>query len=349
MSGSQAVLPLVLLSQQVVTYVGIFFFAIGIIGGPLVLLVFLSLRTFRQSSCAFYLTIMSVVNTIHMFTGLLTFIMINGFGINWLNMSIVYCKLRPFNIQLCALISLTCMCLAVIDQFLATCSNPRWHQWNNIKIARYMIIGAAIIIVLHGIPSLIYYNHILSSLTGQISCAITNTIFQKYYTLIYNILFASVLPIITMIVFGLLAYRNVQQIAHRTVPLVRRELDKQLTRIVLVQVFSDVLVFLPLSIFGCYLIIRNAPSDSIQALQLMYIYNILIVVYYWHFVVCLLLFYLVPIITKSILYHFRVHSTFICVYQNDFVNNSFMFCSPFISIDGIVEESSTIKFSHKYE
>ena len=147
-------------------------------------LYFLSLRTFRQSSCAFYLTIMSVVNTIQMFTGLLTFIMINGFGINWLNMSIVYCKIRAFYIQLCILISMTCMCLGVIDQFLATCSNPRWHQWNNIKVARYMIIGTVILTVLHGIPYLMYYNHTLSSLTGGISCAITNTIFQKYFTAI---------------------------------------------------------------------------------------------------------------------------------------------------------------------
>jgi hypothetical protein len=49
-------------SEQMVIYVGIFFFIAGSIGGPLVLIVFLSLKTFRQSSCAFYLIIMSIVN-----------------------------------------------------------------------------------------------------------------------------------------------------------------------------------------------------------------------------------------------------------------------------------------------
>jgi hypothetical protein len=150
---------LTILSQQLTIYIGLFLFIAGLIGGILNLIVFLSLQTFRQSSCAFYLTIMSIVNTSHLFTGLLTYIMINGFGIDWTSMSLGYCKFRYFYVALCLLISLTCMCSATIDQFLATCSNPRWYQWNNIKIARYIVIGAVILWILHGIPFLIYYNH----------------------------------------------------------------------------------------------------------------------------------------------------------------------------------------------
>jgi hypothetical protein len=128
---------LAFVSQELVTYVGFLIFIAGLIGGPLVLIVFLSLQTFRQSSCAFYLTVMSAVNFLHLFTGLLTFIMINGFVINWTNISLFYCKFRPFNVQLCILSSFTCMCLATIDQFLATCSNPPWHRWNNLKVVTY--------------------------------------------------------------------------------------------------------------------------------------------------------------------------------------------------------------------
>ena len=285
MSASNTLLSLSLVSQQVVTYVGIFFFIIGIIGGPLVLLVFLSLRTFRESSCAFYLIVMSVVNTIHMFTGLLTFIMINGFGINWTNMSIVYCKLRAFYIQFCVFVSLICVSFAVIDQFLATCSNPRWHRWNDVKIARNMVIGASFIGILHGIPYLIYFTHSSSPLTGRITCVNSNANFDKYRTSIFTPIFTAALPTITMIIFGLLAYRNVQRIAYRTVPLVRRELDKQLTTMVLVEVFSDVFVILPYFIFTCYSAITNAPTGSVEASQITLITNIFTVFYYWHFVV----------------------------------------------------------------
>jgi hypothetical protein len=85
-----SVSSLVFASQQMVIYAGLFIFTAGVIGGPLVLIVFLTLKTFQQSSCAFYLTVMSIVNTLHLFTSLLTFIMINGFGINWTNMSLFY-------------------------------------------------------------------------------------------------------------------------------------------------------------------------------------------------------------------------------------------------------------------
>ncbi len=68
----------------------------------LTLIVFVSLRAFQQSSCVFYLIIMTIVDTIHLFTGLFTYIMINGIGINLLNMS-------RFYVQLCVLISFSCI------------------------------------------------------------------------------------------------------------------------------------------------------------------------------------------------------------------------------------------------
>ena len=42
----------------------------GVLGGFVNTLVFLSLQTFRQSSCAFYLTVMSILNIGQLFTGI---------------------------------------------------------------------------------------------------------------------------------------------------------------------------------------------------------------------------------------------------------------------------------------
>ncbi len=291
--------PLAFASQQLVIYAGSFLFIAGIIGGPLVILVFLSLRTFRQSSCALYLAIMSSVNILHLFTGLLTFMMINGFMINWLNRSIFYCKFRLFLVQWCVLLSLTCMCFAVIDQFLATCFNPRWHRWSNIKVARYMIIGTIGVMILHGIPILIYNNHVFSPLTGRTYCVFTNTIYQKYFNTVYYLVLITALPLTVMTIVGLLAYRNVQQIAYRTVPLVRREQDKQLTTMVLVQVFSDVLFILPGFIFSCYSTIISVQAGSSLSIEFGFVSNIMGILYYWHFVVRII-FLDMPIITMSI-------------------------------------------------
>jgi len=35
------------------------------------------------------------------------------------------------------------MCLAAINQFLATCSNPRWQRWSNVKIAHWIMVASS--------------------------------------------------------------------------------------------------------------------------------------------------------------------------------------------------------------
>ncbi|CAF1314737.1 unnamed protein product [Adineta steineri] len=270
-------------SQTTVIYMGFFIFASGVIGNSLNVLVFLSLRTFRESSCGFYLIAMSIANICHLFIGDLTFIMINGFGINWLNRSIFYCKFRPFYVQFCILTSFSCMCLAIIDQFMAICSNPRWHQWNNIKLARYIVIGTIIFWILHGIPFLLYYVHIVSPITGQSNCVIISVAFQKYYNFFYSPVLICIIPMAIMILFGTFAYRNVQNIAYRTVPLVRQESEKQLTTMVLVQVFFDIIPVSPLVALSIFRAIYNTPNDPLILAQLNLISNILIIINYLHF------------------------------------------------------------------
>jgi hypothetical protein len=175
--------------------------------------------------------------------------------------------------------------LATIDQFLATCAHPRWHQWNNIRFARSIIIGAVIVWILHGIPFLLYYNHTLLPNTSKASCVITNVLFQKYLNVFYGSVITTSLPVIIIILFGSLTYRNVKQIAYRTVPLVRRELDKQLTVMVLVEVLFDVVFITPLAIQSILFSIINVPSNSDIAIQLNSIKIITTIITYFRFVV----------------------------------------------------------------
>ncbi len=129
--------------------------------------------------------------------------------------------------------------------------------------------------ILHGIPFPMYYNHTISSITGTSSCVITNVIFQKYYTVVYLPVLMGILPVIIMIIFGIWAYRNVQQIAYRAVPLVRSELDKQLTVMVLVQSFCDVVFITPLIILTVHSLIIGIPSDLVTMIYLNSISNII--------------------------------------------------------------------------
>jgi len=81
---------LTFIAQQITIYTDIPIFIAGIIGGCLNIIVFLSLRTFRESSCAFYLTVLSFLNIGQLITGLFTRLMITGFNIDRTQSSIFY-------------------------------------------------------------------------------------------------------------------------------------------------------------------------------------------------------------------------------------------------------------------
>jgi len=112
-------------SEQAMIYLGISTCFAGVIGGLLNMIVFLSLRTFGENSCAFYLTIMSFLDIGELITGYLPRIMANCFNTDWTEISLFYCKFRWFYVQLCLLTTFTCLCLAIIDQYCTTCCNPR--------------------------------------------------------------------------------------------------------------------------------------------------------------------------------------------------------------------------------
>ena len=248
------------ISQYVSIYYGIPVFAAGMLGGILNVVVFLSLQTFRQNSCAFYLTIMSIVNIGELFTGLLSRIMFSGYGIDWTNSSLFYCKFRPFVLQTCTLISLSCICFATIDQYLATSSSVRWRQWSSLKVAHRLTIAMCILWSLHGILYLVFFAHVYSPLTGTITCGTSDATFAMYHTYGYFLTLTGFLPIAVAIIFALLAFRNVRQLAHLAVPLVRRELEKQLTIMVLVQVALNSFPLLSIGIVGA--LQRNVALTS---------------------------------------------------------------------------------------
>ncbi|CAF1561905.1 unnamed protein product [Adineta steineri] len=246
--SSSIISLLALVGKQITIYLGTFTLIAGVIGGLLNIVVFLSLRTFRESSAAFYLTVMSIFNIGQMLTGLLSRIMISGFGIDWSLTSLFYCKFRFFCFNVCAATSMTCVCLAIIDQYLATSSRVQWRQWCNMKIARRLVLLFVFIWIIHNIPFMIYYDQVISITTGKVTCINTNNIFQQYIVYGTTLIIGKVIPISITFVFGLLAYRNVQELGYRTVPLVRRELDKQLTVMILVLIVFAFFTNMPYTI-----------------------------------------------------------------------------------------------------
>ncbi len=175
--------------------------------------------------------------------------------------------------------------MATIDQYFVTCSRPRWQQFCNIKLAQRIIIIGVIIWILHGIPFLVFYNYVASPTTNKITCTDTNYIFDQYRTFVIILTLIGYLPILIVALFGLMAYRNVQQIAYRTVPLVRRNLDKQLTVMVLVQVVANIFTLLPFTTVDAVVTSKILSVDPVTQAKVQFAITVTLIISYITFAV----------------------------------------------------------------
>lgn len=312
-------MTLEMIGKQITIYIGFAILIFGFIGSVFNLIVFLSLRTFRENSCAFYLIVMSMFNIGQLLSGLLTRIVIIGFSTEWTTSSLFYCKFRGYQMQTCILISLTCYCLATIDQFFATTAHVRLQQFCNIKIAQRICIGVILVWHLHGIPFLTCFD-LINNPNGSKLCTITNPMFYQYFTYGYQYVLCSFLPVIITILFGCLAFYNVRRNAQLRIPNARRELDKQLTAIVLCTVLLNSLTLIPFSIIQLF------PSDdTITEFDIfdfaVYLTRLLFFVYF----AVSDRFFLRFTNLEFFYFFFRIHSLSIFVYPNDFVDNLFTF------------------------
>ena len=250
--------------KQITIYYGIPVFIMGVVGAIFNIIVFLSSRTFKQKSCVFYLTIMSVLDLCRFLTSTLSNIVSWGFGIDWTIHSLFFCKIRIFIFSICSLGSITCLCLAIIDRYFATCTRSRWQQWCNIKLAHRLTSIFLIIWTLHGVPYFVFYDHIISPTSNKTICQITNDKFIKYHTYGYFFTLTNLLPLIA-VVFGIMAYYNARDLTCRTIPVLRREFDKQLTAMILVQILIYFYTYLPYSIQSMYALMMKSNTSDFQA------------------------------------------------------------------------------------
>ncbi|CAF1454665.1 unnamed protein product, partial [Rotaria sordida] len=112
--------------------------------------------------------------------------------------------------------------------------------------------------------------------TGKLICTVTNPIFDRYTAYGNIVILGKILPISITFLFGCLAYRNVQQLSHRTLPLVRRQLDKQLTVMVLVQVIVAFFTVLPNTITYPFTISPQLTRDPFTSSLLQFINSLTI-------------------------------------------------------------------------
>jgi hypothetical protein len=273
-------MSLLYIGEQITIYGGFILLILGVVGNGINVLVFSSFRNYRTTPCTFYFLISSIFNIVYITINLISRIVTTGFQIDLTQTSISWCKIRQFCLAVLSLITLTCSCLATIDQYFATSQNANLRRLSNIKWAHRIVIIVMIIWFLHGIPYLLFYN--ISPIT--ITCVNTNTIFD-FYLLIYHLVLLCAIPVIVTILFAYLAYRNI----HLTRALAEQGADRQLLRMALIQVVLIVISAVPYGINTVYgLITSGVSKDANRLMNESFALTIFTLLSYFYYAVCLL-------------------------------------------------------------
>jgi len=160
------------ISQEFHIYFGLFILILGVIGGIFNVLIFTIFKTFRETTCAFYLTIVSIVNIGQLLTALLVRVLSDGFYID-IRRTSWGCKIQVYMATWCTLVSTTTMCLATIDQYI---SMSTYRHYSNKQLAQRAAIYTCIFGGIYTISSAVYY----SASSGI--CIIVNPSFAMYIT-----------------------------------------------------------------------------------------------------------------------------------------------------------------------
>jgi hypothetical protein len=271
------------ISQQYTIYFGFFLLVAGVIGNSINVLIFSTVRTYRTTPCTFYFLFVSIDNIAFLTINLISRIVTTGYGIDLTQTSLVWCKARSYLLAVLSFISFTFACLPAIDQFLVTSRSAYLRSLSNIKRAHRIVLLIIIVCFLYGVP---YYTY-MDIIPIMQTCVNTNNAFA-IYRLIQSVSLTFLIPVFIMIVFGYLTYRNI----HQSRVLAEQRVDRQLTRMTLLQVISVIISHAPSGINSTYALITSGISkDPDRVLRESFATSIIGLLSYIHFVVCLPIYY----------------------------------------------------------
>lgn len=260
--------PIETISRQLMIYCGVIMCIIGGMGNILNIYVFavwsFSRRSiqgrgqYAKSNSPLYLLVSSIANLILLLYSLSTRILFDGYQYQVkMDEVIVLCKLRYFALHTADFISLTCLCMATIDRYLVSSREVRLRRLSaSRKGTMFIIVILIVLISLHGIPIALFYT---TSPAGQ--CIVDSVSYLPYYRYMFQIFLHGLIPILVFSLFGILTYRQLKKIQSRETRQKRNNIDKQLSRMLLLTSITIVVSAIPYSAENIYYLLFATRSE----------------------------------------------------------------------------------------
>ena len=212
-------------------------------GGIIQIIIFTFEQNYRKRPCVFYFLVAALHDIGQLSTGLLPFIVNSYYNIDINRTSKSWCKMRLFFASSFSAISLSCACLATLDQVFITCRISYVRQWSNMKSARCTCLAIMFGWWLHSCLWIVFRD--ISPMSGL--CTYTNMKFFLY-AILFVLVILDTLHMSAMVIFALLCYRNI----HRSIALSRRQIDRQMIRVIYTQTVLTLTSTIPYGIFVTY-------------------------------------------------------------------------------------------------
>ncbi|CAF1359891.1 unnamed protein product [Rotaria sordida] len=264
---------------QLSFWVPIVLFIIGIPSAILNAIIFIGVKTFRQSPSSYYIVAQSLFDF-----GALSILLLKSIPSISMSTTSISCKLTFFFSQVVVSCALSFLGLATFDRWAYTSRSARIRRLSSNRIAHCIISIIVIFWSLVNIPFLIFSDLIPPSFT----CGFTNSLFQQIANFFIGPILCGIFPLIVLIIFGILTYQNFHAMttnAHQQSVRTRLSMwEQQITRMLIIQTVLNVSCTLP----RCILVIYSMAAVQQGAIRnLDQIYIILLLDQLTQFVLCL--------------------------------------------------------------
>ncbi|XP_062571338.1 cysteinyl leukotriene receptor 1-like [Saccostrea cucullata] len=168
----------------------------------------LTRRSFRKSTCMFYLTMLSVADLMVLYTALLRFWIRSAFSVDIRTLSLWSCKIHAFLVYFAMDFSSWVLMTVTLDRFVLVCFPFKAHLFSTMKKAPYVLL----IVVLF----LIFVNsHFFATVTiKDTSCTYENEITMKVWPWV-DLIVCNLIPFLVMLVCSIMISRKVLQTKKR--------------------------------------------------------------------------------------------------------------------------------------
>ncbi|CAF1400291.1 unnamed protein product [Adineta steineri] len=215
---------------------------------------------------------MSINNIFYASIGITYNLLLDGYQVDLIRYSRVFCKLISYILNFCPYLSVYMLVLASIDRYCSSSLNAQRRNWSNIRMARKATLIMLIIIAIFMIGILISFD---IRDNGSLSCSSTSdSLFNQIYLIMEVIVYVITAPFLMML-FGFLTIYNIYKSNRNLAVAIRyRPSERQLSRMLIIQVLTQIILNLPFCVVFFALILPPTFQSTIMFYFLYVIFKI---------------------------------------------------------------------------